>query len=497
MKIDISTRSIFKNSILNLIGLASPLFVAIITIPIIIGHLGIERFGFLTIAWAMVGYFGLFDIGLSRALTHLISKTIATGRLDDIPSFIWTSLSTMLILGIIGSVVVFLLSDVLVTKILIVSEGLHEEFIHSIRVLTLSIPIVIISTGLKGVLEAYQRFANTNMIQLLIGFSNFISPLVVLLFSNSLVYIILLMFVTRALSLLLYLYYTKLIIPHLFRQISVRLDILRSLLSFGGWVSVSTIIGPVMVYFDRFIIGTFISVSIVAYYTTPYEIISRVTLISVAISGALFPTLSSVLCVDNHKAIELFDRALRYVTITVFPVILLVITFAQNALHIWLGSNFAHESTPILQCLALGVFINCVAFIPFAFIQASNRPDITAKIHLFELPIYLFALSMLVKSIGIFGAAVAWTLRVTIDAGLLIFATNKISPMTSQVILRMLFWVFICVLFFVVGIFVSGRFLSWFFATITVLCFFLVSWLFILKQDERLFIKNKILRCMH
>ena len=47
------------------------------------------------------------------------------------------------------------------------------------------------------------------------------------------------------------------------------------LLRFGGWMTVSNIVGPLMVTLDRFLIGALISVSAVAYYATPYEVVSQ------------------------------------------------------------------------------------------------------------------------------------------------------------------------------------------------------------------------------
>ena len=51
----------------------------------------------------------------------------------------------------------------------------------------------------------------------------------------------------------------------------------------------------------------------------------------------------------------------------------------------------------------------------FAVVQGAGRPDLTAKFHLVELPIYLIALTVLVRHYGIEGAAIAWTLRVALD----------------------------------------------------------------------------------
>ncbi len=51
-----------RNTILNFAGLSAPMLVAIVSIPLLISGLGTDRFGVLTLAFAISGYFGVFDL---------------------------------------------------------------------------------------------------------------------------------------------------------------------------------------------------------------------------------------------------------------------------------------------------------------------------------------------------------------------------------------------------------------------------------------------------
>ena len=114
----ISGRHFTRNVFWNLLGAGAPLLVAIVAIPLLIDSLGLSRFGVLTIAWMVVGYFSLFDFGLGRALTKLVAEKLGNGLLEEIPSLIWTAMSLMAILGIIGAVVVAAISPWLVGDVL-------------------------------------------------------------------------------------------------------------------------------------------------------------------------------------------------------------------------------------------------------------------------------------------------------------------------------------------------------------------------------------------
>lgn len=70
----------------------------------------------------------------------------------------------------------------------------------------------------------------------------------------------------------------------------------------------------------------------------------------------------------------------------------------------------------------IGIFLNSAARVPFTLLQAHGRADLTAKLHLIELPIFAALLVAGVHAFGITGAALAWTLRVALDTTLLYLA---------------------------------------------------------------------------
>src|SRR5437660_9026062 len=107
-----------RNAVWNFIGSAAPMLVAIFCIPILIRGLGTDRFGVLTLVWAVIGYASLFDLGLGRALTQVVARKLGAGEHHEVPALVWTSLLLMLLLGLIGTVVVVSLSPWLVHRML-------------------------------------------------------------------------------------------------------------------------------------------------------------------------------------------------------------------------------------------------------------------------------------------------------------------------------------------------------------------------------------------
>src|SRR5215470_14965347 len=95
-----SGRLLARNTIWNLLGQTLPMAVGLVTIPLLVRGMGAERFGVLSLAWIVVGYFSLFDLGIGRALTKLVADKLAINDEQSIPPLVWTSLLLLLLLGV-------------------------------------------------------------------------------------------------------------------------------------------------------------------------------------------------------------------------------------------------------------------------------------------------------------------------------------------------------------------------------------------------------------
>lgn len=414
-----------RNSVFNILGQGIPLLAAIVAIPILIRGLGTDRFGVLTLAWMIIGYFGLFDLGLSRALTQVVSSRLTEGNDRHAPPLVWTALGLMLLLGLLGAALLGLLSPWLVGSVLKIPPELQPETLTTFYILSAAIPVVVLTAGLVGVLSAFQRFGILNLIRVPLGIFSFVAPLAVLPFSQSLALVALVLVAGRLLALLAHLAACWSVMPSFRAGMAGGLASVKPLLHFGAWMSVTNVVGPLMVYLDRFAIGVVISVTAVAYYATPYEMITKLLIVPAAILGVLFPAFAASYATHHAGMVRLFDRGTRYIGLMLFPVILLVAGLAHEGLQWWLGADFALQSTLVLQILAIGVFVNSIAQVFAALIQGVGRPDLSAKLHLIELPIYLLALWWAIHNHGIVGAAVTWTGRVILDAGLLLWMCGR------------------------------------------------------------------------
>lgn len=417
-------RLLARNTLWNLLGSGAPALVALVAIPILIRHIGVSRFGVLSIIWTVVGYFSLFDLGLGAALTRMVADRLGAGRKDEIPSLVWTSLTLMLGFSLLGAGVLAGLSPALVHRILKVPASLQPESLRAFLLLAVCLPFMITTTGLRGVLEAQQRFAVVNAIRIPTNAFTFVGPLAVVPFSNSLVPVVAVLAAGRILAWMAYLRSCLKAMPELSESFACERHNVGYVLQFGSWMTVSNVISPLLFYVDRMLIGAMVSLAAVAYYATPFEVVSRLLTIPSALAGVLFPAFTVTFSQDRGRAAWLLLRGQKYIFLVMFPIILVIVTLANDGLRLWLGTEFALNSTSVLRWLAAGVFLNSLAVLPWVLIQGAGRPDLTAKFHMIELTLYLPVLWFMVKYYGIRGAAIAWTARVLLDATFLQLAAQ-------------------------------------------------------------------------
>jgi O-antigen/teichoic acid export membrane protein len=418
--------SIKRNTLWNLVGAGAPILLGVVTIPFLLRQIGVEAFGILTLIWALIGYFSLFDFGLGRALTQKVATNLATESVDQLPSLVKSGLLFTLATGMIGAALLAVIAYPLGYHWLKVSQSLQENTSYSLIVAAIGIPFTTVTTGLRGVIEAYEDFFTVNLLRILLGLANFGFPVIsVIIFGKSLVLIVTSLVIARLLVLVAHVYLVDKKMPSRWMVSEFRWNNMRALTSLGAWMTVSNIIGPLMVTADRFIISSILGATLVAYYTVPFDALIRLLIVPGAITAALFPRLASISVSDRLSAQHLYKKCLKVVSAVMFPVVLTLASGSYWILKLWLGQTFAGNSWRIFSIIAVGVFFNSVAQIPFAAIQSTGNARVTALIHVVEIILYIPLLVLFLRSYGLTGAALMFGLRACFDSLILMFYAKR------------------------------------------------------------------------
>lgn len=387
-----------------------PLVLALLAIPALLQLLGVERFGWLALLWALISYLGLFDLGLPRALTQQLAPAMRQQRWADAGRLGGTAVVLVVCLGLVLAGLLWWAAPALAA--LLTDSRQAERLSVALRWMAGALPLTLMTTVLRGALEACHAFRGINAIRLPLGLWTFAGPWAVAAWRGpDLADIAAVLALGRAVALLAHGALALRVLNDLRGHLRWDGGLCAPLLRAGGWLTVGNLMGPLMGYSDRFFVGAALSGAAAAYYAAPQEIVTKLWILPAALTAVLLPEFATRAADVGAAAWRLFDDAVGAVFLMLLPITLGLALFSRELLDVWLGPEFGAHSSPLLVWFALGIQINCVAHIPLTWLHARGQYRAPALLQVAELPLFLVLLWLLSEAWGLQGAAVAWLLR--------------------------------------------------------------------------------------
>ena len=195
-----------------------------LTVPLYLDVVGIDRYGVLTICRVVLGYLGFLDLGLGPAVPQKIAA-VGESNTEAAEAVFWTAMWLSLAAGLIGAILLFAGAAVYFAS---------GEFVGG----RAAPPPQPCSSSQRG--AALPKAGSSRG----------------------------------------------------FRSETLKKELVSSLLKFGGWVTISTAVAPLLVSVDRLAIGAYLGAAAVASYSIPFSFIARMSIIPGSLSSALFPRLA-------------------------------------------------------------------------------------------------------------------------------------------------------------------------------------------------------------
>lgn len=414
--------SLKRNTLWNLAGTAVPMVAALALIPYTLKSLGAESFGVLTLIWGLIGYFSVFDMGVGRALTVQLSQLSGQRRTADTGPMVRAGMVMTGAAGVLGVALVWLLAPALAGQWLKISPALQDEARQAFLVAAIGVFPTTLASGLRGALEGMDRFAASNLSRILLGVLMFVLPAWSIHAHGPQLELIAQYLVAGRFLVVLGMA-VQLRGSLLAGGLGISLRHLQALWSYGVWVSVTGIVGPLMVYGDRFFVSASVGADQLPLYAIPQDVLLRLLLIPSALTGALLPLLAAMSAADAAQA---YRKTYRRVGWSMLAVSALAAALAYPVLALWISADFARAALPVALVLCVGVWVNSLATVPYTLLHAKGNPRLTAIFHMAELFLYLLALWVLTAWLGLIGAALAWVARVALDWLLLHCAARRL-----------------------------------------------------------------------
>jgi O-antigen/teichoic acid export membrane protein len=430
------TTKVVRGSLWTIGGQGVTLVASLIATPFTIRLLGTEGYGVLALVNVLFAYLAFADLGMGVVSTQFGAEAHSEGDNLREARIIWTSLLISLIPSLPVALALFFSSGFIVERVIRLPLHLRDGATVALQL----VAIGLLARTASGVLNTPQlvrlRMDLVTIITTGTGLLQICLVPLVLFYNGGLkgaVAVITAMTVVAAVA--------NLILSHRLQPLLLwpkfDLSLLRPLSSFGRSVISVSLMGIVVANTEKLLLPRLVSVSELAHYSVAYTLAGLLLTVPAALSATLIPAFSRLQTNADHSPLkQLYVTALRGNLFWVVPAAFLVCAVARPFITYWAGPEYGRESTLPAYILAAGIIFHVMAYIPICYLLALRKAHLIAICYVAELVPYIFFAVILMRKFGAVGAALAWTIRVIIDAILLSVIAKRVSDIPFSPLAR-------------------------------------------------------------
>jgi O-antigen/teichoic acid export membrane protein len=439
-------------------------------------------------------YLGFADFGMSMASTKFGSEAYAEGDPEKEARIIRTAAAIALASSLPVAALLMIFAGT-ITGLFNVPEHLAANATAALRIAAVGMVINFLCGIFNTPQLARLRMDLNTLITAIPRILGQIATPIVIYLGYGITGAMAALLAASVLSLLAHSMASKTFLPELFAY-GIDVKYVRPMLSFGVGLVFAGFAVLLLLNAEKGIVGSLLSVKELAYYSVAFTFASVTTLLASSLVQSLIPAFTQCLKRDEiEQAKMLFNRAAVMMLCGIVPMCSFLILISPEFFELWAGREFALESTTPFLILIIGVSFYVLGYVPNAVIVSVGRTDTLARIYWIELVPFLLIAIFLTSSMGIRGAAVAWSVRVSIDAVLIFTFARKVTSVRFSLFRRGFFAPIIIYFFFSLALAVS-----WIYALdvttkliifgINFVAYILVCWFYILDHDERSWLRG-------
>lgn len=428
---------LLRNSIWNLGGSAIPSIAALVTLPILIGALGVEGFGIVTLIGSVIGYFAVLDINLTQGAIKYLAESHAAGDRERFAETFWFGAMFYGMLGAVGAIAIYLSSGWLVGHFFEVSEGMRAATVAAFQVGAVGFALTQVQNYLLGVPQALQRYDRSAQSEAMFGVLVNVASALAALAGAGVTGVIV---VRIAISFLNVLYLAWLIrgfrLGLGFRW--PRREVRGALTSFSAYAYLSKLASTMHQHADKLVVGAIAGPIAVTFYTVPATLSSRILGLTFRLSQVIYPRASALAALDRMEELRaIYLGAMRHITYINLVALGVIVLAGEEFLRRWVGEEFVAQGYPVLVLMTLALLADSLTNIPSMVNDALGHPHITGKFALVRGVLGVGLVYLGVKAAGIEGAAAGHLLASLVMGALFLwFVHGRSVPVSLREMLR-------------------------------------------------------------
>jgi len=426
--------SLRLNSIFVSSGNVIRLVVSLISIPLLVRFLGLERYGVWAVLNSVIAIGTLMELGISTALTYSISTSSAKQDWLSTKYGLSTSLTLITCLGVISSLLLWLASSSIV-NILFSNEKLGRvEALPALTLLSWLILLRFWQQWAMAVEAALLRYDLQIIVETFSGVILQLGIVVIAYTKGDLLLLTVWSLCITGLTLVGHYLVLKylLIIRNLWIRFSwkeardlVRFGILQWLSNFG-----STLFG----FADKIFVNLLLGAEAAGLYSAATSVAIQINSLSAIPLRVIPPAISSAKAVNQLSRIQqIFLRATQLNGLFVFLIAAPIMFWSHPLAGILVGHEYVNPTAKILQILAVAYGIYSLNASAFFTAVGIGQPILNARWGLISGILFCIFLLVFTSLFGIIGAA--WAN--------IIFAISLMTNFQVVKVIKINYWTYI------------------------------------------------------
>jgi len=399
-------QSIVRNTAWNYAGFAVNLAVNLLLFPAAVAQMGDAATGVWLIIGSVSGYMGLLQLGLAPAMAQFAAAHIA--RRDDAALGRTVSTALVLVIGL-GSVALLALPAVpWLLQVFSIPAALSDEARVAFTLGIIGVPMQMPGHVFNAVLGASQRQDRCTQVWMVSLLGKLVGIAVLLAMGYGLAAVMWLETTLIVVTGVLLAVFAFRAAPQLrITPRAVSSGTARQLLGLGGWMFVNALSTSLIEQTDRIVIGLFLTVQSVTYYSAAWKLYMLVYSVSTTLVQAIWPIAAGLHASGDTRGLQrLWLRMTKYTAALTWPLAASLGLCAGPILHAWVGQAFA-EHYAVVQVLVATFVITAHNHAAFGVLGAMRRVGPIAQRYSVPQAVLNLLLSLfLVGPLGILGVAV-------------------------------------------------------------------------------------------
>ncbi|MBI3827518.1 MAG: polysaccharide biosynthesis protein [Candidatus Rokubacteria bacterium] len=398
--------------------------VGLVISPALLSSLGLARFGFWSVLWALTASLGLLDLRVVAAITPLGASAWALG---DHARFARLVRGSVLCYAVLGTAEI--LGAALATRVpaLVqwIPEAVRDEGRTALVLAVTAFAVGSLSAVFTGALHALQRFDLAAAIAVAAALIRAVALVAIAYGGGGLIALVLAELAVASGQCLAAALAARGLVARSGLEPPRGPSALPELVRFGSKLQVAHVAHLITLHADKLLLSALAGLVAVAYYELASKIGLAMRGLPLILVSAVLPTVSAMDAVgDRERLWALYRAATRLLIMTATPVLVFVVTGASAILMLWARVE-APEARDALCLLAVGYYLNLVTGMANNIVIGAGKPHIEMRRSLLAGGLNLVLSAVLIHVMGVRGAALGTALALAAGSWYLLHACQR------------------------------------------------------------------------